>query len=366
MNSKLFLAIILLLFFFKESVAQTHYHYSKIQYTYGPYYFSEGLNVVKDIIAHKRMKEKKAEFEAEMQTRTQEVRDYYKSFEKYPEKVADGWHSVTIVAGSKFIDNRKVFVENNKIKQVYWDNWMEEKLVSAGPIIKGNCKIQLDTENPNLNRFLDVYFINYIADPEELDSPPSKLTTLTFWTNEKAVEYTELTFNGTNYGQFKLARAIDNPPSCGAINEVSIYVKPGIYSYSAIYKRDDQSISLADTKISVKEGDCQTIRVQSKADVEKKMSTITFWTSVSNPDHVSLRFDGTKYGRFKKSNPADSPPSCGDINEITVHVKPGIYSYKAVYEKGNNVTLVDTKIEIKEGDCQVIYIPRKKEARNKN
>jgi hypothetical protein len=366
MNSKLLFIVILSFFFLKESVAQTSYHYSKVQYTYGPYYFSEGLNVVKDIIAYRRIEEKRAKFEAEMQERTDEVRDYYKSLEKYPEKIADGWHTVTIVAGSSFIDNRKVFVEKNKIKKVYWDNWMEEKLVSAGPILKGTCKIQLDTENPNLNRFLDIYFINYIGNPEELESPPIKLTTLTFWTNENSVESTEFIFNGIDYGQFKMPRTTDNPPSCGDLNEISIYVKPGIYSYSAVYERDGQKTTLADTKIAVKEGDCQTIQVQSKADIEKKMSTITFWTSVSNPDHVSLKFNGVKYGRFKSHNSVDNPPACKDINEITVHVKPGIYSYKAVYEKGNNVTLVDKRIEVKEGDCQLIYIPTKREARKNN
>ncbi|CAA6817187.1 MAG: Unknown protein [uncultured Aureispira sp.] len=269
MNLRILFIMILTVLFWKESVAQTYYHYSRTQYTYGPYYFSEGLNFVKDIVAYKRMKEKRAEFEAEMRGRTEEIRDYYKSFEKYPEKVADGWHTVTILAGSKFIDNRKVLVENNKIRKVYWDNWMEEKLVSTGSIVEGSCKIQLNTENQNLNRLLDVYFINYIGDPEALDSPPLK------------------------------------------------------------------------------------------------SATITFWTSVAKPEHVSFRFNEAKYGRFKSTNSVDAPPSCGDINEITFCVKPGVYSYKAVYEKGNNVTLKDKKIQVEEDSCEVIYIPTKKEVRKR-
>lgn len=269
MNVRILPIMILAFFLCKESVAQTYYHYSRTQYTYGPYYFTQGLNFVQDIVAYKRMKEKRAEFEVEMRERTDEIRDYYKSFEKYPEKVANGWHTVTIVAGAKFIDNRKVLVENNKIRKVYWDNWMEEKLVSTGPIINGSCKIQLNTENQNLNRLLDVYFINYIGDSEELDSPPLKA------------------------------------------------------------------------------------------------ATITFWTSVAKPEHVSFKFNEAKYGRLKSTNLVDAPPSCGDVNEMTFCVKPGVYSYKAVYEKGNNVTLKDKKIELKEGSCEIIYIPTKKEVKKK-
>ena len=114
--------------------AQAVYYYSSVKYTYGPYYFSSGMNLLKDVIAYKRMKERELEFKEEMRGRTKEVRDYYESFSNYPEKIENGWHIVTLVAGPDFIDGRKVYVENNKIREVYWDDSVPEKLVTSGPI----------------------------------------------------------------------------------------------------------------------------------------------------------------------------------------------------------------------------------------
>jgi len=80
------------------------------------------MSLVKGILQDKKQKELKAEYKLVMQQKTKEYRDYYNSSESYPESSIDGWHNVIILSGDRMMDERKVYVKNNKIQQVVWGN----------------------------------------------------------------------------------------------------------------------------------------------------------------------------------------------------------------------------------------------------
>ncbi len=80
------------------------------------------MSLVKGILQDKKQKELKAEYKLVMQQKTKEYRDYYNSSESYPESIIDVCHNVIILRGDSMMDERKVYVKNNKIQQVVWGN----------------------------------------------------------------------------------------------------------------------------------------------------------------------------------------------------------------------------------------------------
>lgn len=95
-----------------------------------------------------------------------------------------------------------------------------------------------------------------------------------------------------------------------------------------------------------------------------KPGKITVWTNNKDYKKFCVKFQDEVVGFFKTMHKFDAAPQCGDINEITIVYKPGVYRLQMGSKKQFNrltgeyelAAIHDTKIEIKEDDCVIIQM----------
>lgn len=253
MKKTLFLIVILMIT--KISTSQTYYYYSETQYTYGPYYFDQSMGLVRDVLQERKNENLRREYIEKMKERTKAMRDYYESMPSYPEKVVDGWHDVSILVGNDFIDSRKVLVENNKIKKVVWDNWMEEEITFSGPIINAKSAVQFKKPTKNLQGLVEVFFMNSIADPNSSTEAPLEAAVLTFYTKSDYYKTMSVEIDGYSIGNFM--HQFDNV-ECEELNALNVYLKPGTYEFQAFASGPNALIT---EKLILKSGECKVIEI---------------------------------------------------------------------------------------------------------
>lgn len=243
------------------SYGQTYHYYSAREYTYGPYYFDQSLNFVNKIFEDKKIAKDREEMKKAMELKTKEIKDYYESLKVYPEKVTDGWHEVVVIAGSEFIDDRKVYVKSNQIVKSVRGNWWDEEVSFSGPIINAKTGIKLKNTKPPLDGLLQVFFINFIANNSSEASPPLKPGQITFWTNSKKYDKVYLYFEDASFGPFKNFYKDTSPPACNSESEINIVYKPGLYKYKGVMRSGSRSRTLCEGVVEIKEDNCTLIQI---------------------------------------------------------------------------------------------------------
>lgn len=267
MKMKLTLLFLAALFSFELASAQTYYYYSRTEYTYGPYYFQESLNFVDRLIKSKEEKDRQAAERERMRSQTKNMRDYYGSFEAYPERISDGWHSVVILGGDEYIGDRKVFVESGRVKSMIWDDWMPEELTFSGPIVKAMAGVRIKGGTGPLGGMVDVYFMNSLGESPVMAEPPMQPGRVTFWTSAGDYDLGKIhvIFEDAGFGPFVEHRAWDDPASCGDNQQINVVYKPGVYKYKVVRKSGAMSYSFSRTlmegKIEITEGGCELVEV---------------------------------------------------------------------------------------------------------
>lgn len=177
----------------------------------------------------KRQQKETAEIERQKAViRMNQIIDYYNNANSYPTTIKDGWHSVYSMNNYDFCDQRKVFVENNKITRYIVDNWSPRTVTYSMPIQHGKTSIRLqETESELIN----IFFLEATSDPNSYSTPPIKPGKVSFWTNSKKGYidiYVEGSFIGTLQSHFT-----EGTPNCGQSGTVVFENKPGTYSYVA-------------------------------------------------------------------------------------------------------------------------------------
>ena len=213
---------------------QDNYSYSHVKYTYGPYYFNETMGLVKGLLKEKQLKEKRAEYKLLMQTKTKELKDYYLSLkDHYPKTIKDGWHEVVLISGDRYIDERKVYVQNNKIEKVVWDNWLPDAISFGGLVVNGKSAISFKNTrgNENLGGLVEVYFMNAIANHSGISTPPLKPAKLVFWTRKNGYKKWKIRVDDNTFGPFKIKHKKGDEINCEDYNELILFVKPGYIEY---------------------------------------------------------------------------------------------------------------------------------------
>lgn len=254
-------------FAFNMANAQTYYYYSRTEYTYGPYYFSQSLNFIDRLIKSKEKKEEQRQMRERMSKQARDVRDYHASFDAYPDKVSDGWHSVVIVGGEEYIGDRKVLVEKSRVKRMVWDNWMEEELTFSGPIVEAMAGIRIKGGEGPLGGMVDVYFMNSLGDEPATADAPLKPGRVSFWTSMKDKELGKIyiTFEDAIFGPFTEHRDWDKSPECGGTQQINVVYKPGIYSFKGVRKSSTsayaQQRTLMEGKVEITEEGCTMIEI---------------------------------------------------------------------------------------------------------
>ncbi len=267
--------------------AQVHYYYSSSSnYSYSRQYITtsstsqnlsvdnavnQTFNYLGRLIDEKKEKEEKEAKKLKMAKRVSEMRTYYASLNKYPEKVIDGWHEAVMVGSDEYISDAKFLVKNNKIVSMVWDNWLPQELNFAGPIIKGKSGIRIKDGNGPLEGMVDVMFINYIADTTATATPPLKPGKLTFWTNSKNFKNMSLLFEDMPVGKFTHKYTYNTPPPCGGDNEIIVYFKPGLYTYKATTESrwTANTKILCEGKVRINEDGCELVQVNKPSDMQR-------------------------------------------------------------------------------------------------
>lgn len=183
--------------------------------------------------------------------RMNQIIDYYNSSKSQPITVKDGWHSVYAMNNYDFCDQRKVYVENNKITEYIIDDWIARTVSYSTPTQYGKATIRLAESKDDL---INVFFLDYMADANSYSTPPLKSGRVSFWTDSR-IDYTDVFVEGNYIGTIS-KRFKKETPSCGETGTVIFEGKPGKYDYIA-----ESSIGRWSGVITVSSSKCTTLKL---------------------------------------------------------------------------------------------------------
>ncbi|MEY4926827.1 MAG: hypothetical protein RI894_1263 [Bacteroidota bacterium] len=286
MKSKtILLALLFCAFWAKAQVY--YYHSSQSNYSYSEQYInshSTSRNLSVDnavdqtfgylgrLIDEKKEKEAAQAKKEKMQKRVAEMRKYYESLSKYPQKMLDGWHEGVLLGSDEYIADAKFLVKNNKVTEMVWDDWLPQELNFSGPILKCKTGIRIKDGKGPLEGIIDVMFINFIADSTSTAKPALKPGKVTFWTNNKNIKKIGLQFEDFSLGHFTHYFPYASPPKCGADSEIVVYFKPGLYTYKATILSDwgySNYKTLCEGKVRITEEGCEIIQINKESDLKR-------------------------------------------------------------------------------------------------
>lgn len=161
--------------------------------------------------------------------RMNQIIDYYNRTKSYPSTIKDGWHIVYVMNNYDFCDQRKVYIEGNKVTKYVVDNLYHRTVTNSLPIQNAKTTIKLKESD---NDFLNVFFLDAIADPNSYSSPPEQSGKISFWTNyEKGYLdiFVEDSYIGTLKSHFKTGN-----PVCQQSGTVVYENRPGTYKFEAV------------------------------------------------------------------------------------------------------------------------------------
>ena len=117
-----------------------------------------------------------------------QVKAYYNSLTTFPDKISDGWHKVISMNNYDFCQERKVYVVDNKITKYVIDDWMEKSFSYSPVINKAKAMGQLVNDDGSSADMVELYFLEYINNPNAVTSTPTGSGKISFWTSWKIPE----------------------------------------------------------------------------------------------------------------------------------------------------------------------------------
>ena len=143
----------------------------------------------------KALEMKQAQYERDEQQKKEkavgmmsQVKAYYNSLTNFPDKISDGWHKVISMNNYDFCQERKVYVVDNKITKYVIDDWMEKSFSYSPVINKANAMGQLVNDDGSSADMVELYFLEYINNPNAVTSTPTGSGKISFWTSWKIPE----------------------------------------------------------------------------------------------------------------------------------------------------------------------------------
>lgn len=162
-----------------------------------------------------------------------QVKSYYNQLESYPPNIKNGWYKVIAMNNSDFCEERKVYVESNKVTKYVIDDCINGKISYPALINNAKATVQLMDDDGSIADMVEVYFIEYISNPMSSTTPPIQSGKISFWTNWKKSGSLRLFFDGEYIGTF--TQYFENGfPSCGQEGTLTVEYKPGTYKYVAV------------------------------------------------------------------------------------------------------------------------------------
>jgi len=161
-----------------------------------------------------------------------QVKSYYNSLNTYPDNISNGWHKVISTNNYDFCEERKVYVENNKVTKYVINDWIYRNLSFSTEINKAKSMVQTQLDNGSKGDMVDLYFLEFINNPNSYTAPPVGSGKICFWSNVKRGGtisiYVENTFIGELTSYFK-----EGTPDCEQSGTLTFKYKTGTYKFTA-------------------------------------------------------------------------------------------------------------------------------------
>ena len=183
-----------------------------------------------------------------------QVKSYYNSLTSFPLNIPNGWHKVIATNNYDICAERKVYVESGKVTKYFIEDWIDRKVSFSSVINNAKAMVQLVMDDGTKADMVDVYFLEYINDPNSYTSPPTGSGKVSFWTNWKRSGDMELYLDNMYIGKF--TSYFDNgTPNCGQKGTLTVTYKPGTYSFKAI-STGGWSTKTWEGTVTIYSGDC--------------------------------------------------------------------------------------------------------------
>jgi hypothetical protein len=166
--------------------------------------------------------------------RMNETKRFYNSNSNYPKVIPNGWHQVVSMNNRDKCEDVKVFVEDNKLKKYYIEDWKQIIIAYSAPISQGKAIVQLKNENGSKGDMVDIYFLENISNPYSKSTQPQTPGKVNFYTTHKRSGKIEIYLDGEFEGTLEQYFDVKSNPSCGQNGTLTIERKPGSYNYTAI------------------------------------------------------------------------------------------------------------------------------------
>ena len=220
-------------------------------FEYAVYSFT---NVIREGQADKREQQRTENERTLSIAKTAIIKTQYAEYEKYPDKIIDGWHNVIATNSSTFCKDAKVLVENNRIKKFVIDNCIPINFNATGEIKKAKNNLTLKNFNGEELSIFEVFFI-YDIDQQQIVEAPIKPGILCFWSDLKKFDQVFIKVDGQPWDKFTMK--FKTMPECSEKGTVSRILKPGKYHLKAVGRG---SIDW-NSDIEIKAGYCLRVRL---------------------------------------------------------------------------------------------------------
>jgi hypothetical protein len=184
-----------------------------------------------------------------------QVKSYYTSLSKYPDTISNGWHKVISTNNYDFCEERKVYVENNKVTKYVVDDWNSRPISYSLTINKAKTIMQLLSDDGEKGETLELYFLDDINNPNSYVTPPVGSGKISFWTSWKNSGNLILYFDGDYVGKFTSYFSEGNP-ICGQKGTLTVTYKPGTYNFKAV-SEGEWSTRTWEGTVTIYENGCQ-------------------------------------------------------------------------------------------------------------
>jgi len=156
------------------------------------------------------------------------IRNRFNEVEKFPNKIIDGWHLVTVTDNYNYCKEAKVLIKENKIEKFVIDNYialsLNFKMISK--IKKAKCLVSLEVKKENFDN-VEVYFVYDLDQPVVVDKPLNA-GYVSFWSDMRNADHIKIWLNKKYLGELK--NRIKTEPNYFDKATITLKLKPGSYN----------------------------------------------------------------------------------------------------------------------------------------
>ncbi len=229
---------------------ENHFYFG-LSFNYAVNRFS---NILSENLNNKRERQRLEQARQQAVAKLKIIKDQYESYESYPEKINDGWHSAIATDNINFCKEVKVLIDDNRITKFVIDNYIPLNFRVLGEIKDAKNVVTINNFNGEQLNIVELYFL-YDIDELTIVSEPLQPGYVCFWSDIKNYDDILLDNDGERMERFSVR--FESEPDCFENGMVCRIMKPGTYSYLA---RGKGMISWEDT-FEIKENQCLKIRL---------------------------------------------------------------------------------------------------------